>query len=381
MSESKTFKRTGRNVTVSREDLINTMIDRLMNYDSMTRAEKNKVSNPYRAPVYTKVSGGKTVQIPRHIQHLAIVKWTSMKKRAELSESSIQDGHTRLNKRTRYNVRDPFVMNKELNQLGGEKSDIYDDRDPSSMDLSADRKENMAMRRNVGSVDVPDLRYGRGGSQDDLPRDMVDFARVMERDIQDMPYETSNHEKGHIMPFEGRYLYRRDMPEHSHDYLDEQLVESKNAVRTQSIPYGRYKPLPGSGNDVLGTEVLAEANTTETEGVEHYAPVNEKYHLDDSRYQLENSTNDCKTCTSGYEDDRDIVDEEIEYDENTDYIDDKEYLDSDQDEPIVDLKGNSLDNVENYDGDYDHTYKYLFFLLLLIIVVFVVYKKKNGDNL
>src|SRR5271167_3569132 len=96
---TKAFKKTGRNVTVSRDDLINTVIDRLMNYDSMSKAEKKNITNPYRGPVYTKVEGGKTIQVPRQIQHLAIVKWVSMKKRADLSESPVQNpqsSHTRL---------------------------------------------------------------------------------------------------------------------------------------------------------------------------------------------------------------------------------------------------------------------------------------------
>lgn len=386
---TKAFKKTGRNVTVSRDDLLNTVIDRLMNYDSMDRSEKKKVLNPYRGPVYTKVEGGKTVQVPRQIQHLAIVKWVSMKKRAELSESPVQDphsAHTRLTNRTRYDVRDPYVMNRELQHLGGEKSDIYDDDDPEDMDLVSLRRENIASRRAVGGVDIPDIRYGKGGSQGDLPRDMVDFARLMEREIQDMPYNTQEHEKGHIMPYEGKYLYNRDKPDRSLDYLTDDLARSKRAVRSSPTEYGKYKPILE-----LDNEVLAESNTAETDGVEHYAPVNDRYQLERVDEAIDYSTNDCVSCRGddeGYihkqklpnkDDYSQYVDEEAEYDDHLDY--EREYIDSDEDEPVVDVKGRDLDRVENYEGDSDQTYKCLFLLLLLAVVVYIIYKKRKGEDL
>lgn len=387
MSEStKTFKRTGHNVTVSREDLINATIERLMSYDSMSPSERKKVSNPYRAPVYTKVEGGKTVQVPRRIQHLAIVKWDSMKQRSELAGSSTDPRpHKRLTNKTLYSVRDPYVMNKELNNVQG-ISDIYDYENPFDLDIVSSRKENMMNRRSVGSVDIPDQRYGRGGSQGDLSQDIVDFSRVMEREIQDMPYETE-HEAGHITPFEGRYLYKRDMPEHSHAYLDGQLSESRRALKTGPTMYGKYKPIVGDDH-----EVLAEKNTTETDGVEHYAPVNEH---DQGRFErrempIDYATNECTSCKGNddgyiykgqrrpdYQDQS--GDEEAEYDED---LDERDYLDSDEDEPVVDVKGHDLDNVENYDNNSsDDTYKCLFFLLLLFVIAFVVYKKKQGENI
>jgi len=395
MSESKkVFKKTGRNVTVSRDDLMNDVIDRLMNYDSMSPSGKKKVSNPYRGPVYTKVDGGKLVQVPRQIQHLAIVKWVSMKKRADMSNAPVQDPHTRLSNKTRYDVRDPFIMNRELRNIKGknELSDMDSDN-PSTMDLVSIRKENIDSRRAVGNINVPDVRYGGGGSPGDLSRDIVDFGYLMEKEIQDMPYETRDHEKGHIMPYEGKYLRNRDMPDRSHDYLDEELSTYKRAVRSNPTTYGRYKPVVEirAAND---DEVLAEENTAETEGVEHYAPIMDDYRLEGEKEIVDYSTHDCNACRGdddGYirkkmykeapeiEDRDKYSDDEAEYDEYMDY--DREYIDIDQDEPVVDVKGRTLDRTEYYDGECDPTYKCMFFLLLIAIVAYVVYKKKQGEDL
>src|SRR5947207_2910096 len=131
-SMGKTFKRTGHNVTVARNDLINVAIDSLMKYDSMSPAQRSKMSNPYSDPVYTKVAGGKTVQVPRFVQNAAITRWTIMKRRAsdtaaiDADKSFINGGcninpsaHTRLTKRERYSFRDPFIMNKDLQYVEG----------------------------------------------------------------------------------------------------------------------------------------------------------------------------------------------------------------------------------------------------------------------
>jgi hypothetical protein len=395
----KTFKKTGNNVTVSREDLIEVTIDRLMNYDSLTPTEKKKISNPYKNPVYTKVAGGKTVQVPRQIQHLAIVKWVSIKKRADMASPPLQtnDAHTRVKNRDRYAIRDPYVMNKEL-QIQGD-SDFYDNEDPSDYELSSSRHELSANRRAVGQTNVPDFRYGRGGTQGDLPRDMVDFAALMERDIQDMPYETNNVNNkrvGHVMPYEGKYLYDRDAPDRSHAYLDDQLEMNKKAVRSRPSQYGRYNPVVDVDDlKTLDAGVLAEKNTCESEGVEHYAPVNEKYYLDKEEEIVDYSTNDCNSCKGaddGFVYREQVLDEEnngdqyidddAEYDEN---LDGQDYLDIDQAEPVTDVRGRDADHIENYDNEYygqgDCTFKHLFLLLLVIVIIYVVYKKRNGEPL
>ena len=69
----KSFKKTGRNMQVSRDYLINATIELLMKYDSLSPEQRKSISNPYNSPVHTQLTNGKHVQVPRYIQHDAII--------------------------------------------------------------------------------------------------------------------------------------------------------------------------------------------------------------------------------------------------------------------------------------------------------------------
>src|SRR5579872_7427586 len=167
MSKStQTFKRTGRNVTVSRNDLINATIDKLAEFDSMTSEQRERASDPYSAPINVTVAGGKMVQVPRYIQNAAIVRWRAYKLESrDLSSRDIMTPHTRLERRKRYAGRDPFVMNHSLKGVVGDNDDFaHFDDDISEYNLAVQKASNIRSKMDVGQAFVPDERYGRGGS-------------------------------------------------------------------------------------------------------------------------------------------------------------------------------------------------------------------------
>src|SRR5260221_722224 len=84
----KMFKKTGRNIKVSREDLTSATIEKLMQYDSLLPNQRNGKSNPYSDQIYAQVADGKTVAVPKYIQHDAIIQWNSMKEKSMNDDNS-----------------------------------------------------------------------------------------------------------------------------------------------------------------------------------------------------------------------------------------------------------------------------------------------------
>lgn len=400
----KTFKKTGRNVQVSRDDLINTTIEQLMKYDSVPPAQRSKMSNPYTDPVHTKVAGGKTVQVPRYIQHAAIVRWDILKKRAATvngvgMKSNGAEAHTRLAKRERYSARDPYVMNRELRSVegaddDGEDMDEFNDF-PVDKELSKLREYERTRKRAVGQVNIPDERYGRGGSYGDLPRDFEIFSRRTDRGVDDTTYvrDEATAGRGQIEP--KGYYDRFDPNSFAH-----QSAYDARAKRNVGRGGRRHMRSPSAEareeREVQGVEsdIRSEDHTAETH-VENYAPVNEDEPLEyDER--VDDYEGSCSSCSRGdgdgviyrgqnrpddvhEEHDQDDYDQDDDYDESQldDDMDDyREYDDTDADDD---------ERIESHDSDVecvDYTYKYLFFILLfLIIFLFVYYKRNNGTGL
>ena len=107
------FKKTGRNVSVSKNELVTVTIDKLMYYDSLTPKQRKNKKCPYTEPIFTKLNGGKIIQIPDNIQKLAISEWKTMREKAG-DNSKYAEAHTRLGRRERYSGQDPYVMNPDL---------------------------------------------------------------------------------------------------------------------------------------------------------------------------------------------------------------------------------------------------------------------------
>ena len=152
------FKRTGKNVSVSRDELVHGLFAQFSKFDAMTPEQKKMIINPYVSPVNVALAGGKMVQVPKNIQDFAISKWRAMQ------ESALSSPHTRIDRRKRYTGSDPHIMNDELKSI------------------------------------VPNEVYGSGGSMGDLPRDFVLFDRMIDRNVDDMPYKSNKNTFGRVNP-------------------------------------------------------------------------------------------------------------------------------------------------------------------------------------
>jgi hypothetical protein len=374
MSRTQGFKRTGKNVSVSRVDLLNAVTDRLADYDSGVRDKSGKPFNPYVDPVYVKLADGKMVQVPRYVQNIAITKWRVMKNRSS--------PHTRMTKNSRYTERDPYIMNRDIKDVQGNRID--DDhishgrtRFPEEMhELSASSDYERRGRAGVGQARVPDDRDGRGGAYGDLPRDYEIFNRDANRKLDDTAYvsDISSRRGVHQDGFYGEY----DENDHgSHSRYDRQMKRRSDSLTRRPSDGTVSRSVVGSAADTAAEERVAE-----TDGVEHYAPVddNEANEADETVDNYDQDTQDCESCHMGdnrviyrgqrMNDDADVdVDEEGVMDHEGEYADELDDGEYDDGEEVVE----GMDD----NGSSDQTYKYLFFLLLFIVTIVFLYNRKK----
>jgi hypothetical protein len=342
LSPSRGYKKTGKNVTVSKDDLVNAMLERLMDYDSMTPSQKSEMINPYNDPINVKVGGNKMVQVPRYVQNIAINKWLSLKRRADMtgidSQQNVNSSHTRIANRTRYasQDRDPFVMNRELRGVQGAMDDDKEMNEFTDYPIDRELKKlydyEKSSRYDVGGSRIPDDRYGRGGSYGDLPRDFEIFSRGVQRNLDDLPYVDGASESGagNIEP--NGFYEQHDF--NDLNYLSDYDDNLKRTVRQRDRQ---------SGPQIRGMDpdIHSEKQGIETPGIEHYAPVD--FSEDSTSYQVNNYEGDCVSCSKGGDGDR--------FRSN-----DREYRDY---KPMYDRKssrnGSDMDDsdMDGYEFDYD----------------------------
>ena len=106
------FRKTGRNISVSRDELINIVIDKLHIYDNASPQNRKNMSNPYRDVVYTNTKEGKMVQVPSDIHEDAIQEWTQ-------SKQNVNEQHKEQN--------NTAVYHNELDKLRQYESNKYND--------------------------------------------------------------------------------------------------------------------------------------------------------------------------------------------------------------------------------------------------------------
>lgn len=340
------FKKTGRNVSVSKNELVTVTIDKLMYYDSLTPKQKKDKKCPYTEPIFTKLDGGKTVQIPENIQKEAIIEWQTMKSKAG-DDSKYSEAHTRLGRRERYLGQDPFIMNPDLTSspsltIGNEVDADYS----TDNELSKLRSHERRSRSHVGGSTVPDQRYGSGGSYGDLPRDYEIFSRRLTENIGDYPDQRNINGKTHS---------------------------------------NKVNPFSPNQYDEIQDDLLHASDSFDDQGIENCAPIE---HMDDlvGANDNNNDNNDyddvasCKTCEYDDTDDYLLDDENDQYDVkngNYRYYDDTVHrVDPGYERTVTDMLERYDDNLY---ADNSSTYKYLFFFLLLVLIVlFINYKRNNG---
>lgn len=356
MNNKQSYKHTGKNVSVSREDLVQSVRSKLAEYDVLSPEQKTKKANPYVDPVYAKTADGKTVQVPRYLQNAVIVKWRTTRGTA----------HTRLDNSTRYAFKDPYIMNKDIK---GAMNDI--DREDCGMtirDLDEHQKFIAQKRSEVGSRQVPDVRYGMGGSAGDLPRDYyinegadIEYHRKMK--------QNALHTKGY---------------DHSDEIIDDyDSFYASPATRSMKTSPQKKKQLEGpaayaENSDEHGMIGIDDEVVLDEGSIEQYASVGDgdDEECGNREHIYDQNAKKCKPCNMG---DNRVI-QRGKRDDNSGYEYDDRY---ENDAYDVDVSEGSGDIVENMDGcEYDNTYKYLFFILLLIVLFLGYnYKKNKGTGL
>lgn len=77
------YKKTGRNISVSVDNLKNAIINKLHTYDNSSPHIRKNMSNPYRDVIYTQLENGKIIQIPSDIQEATIYEWKHSKQEVD----------------------------------------------------------------------------------------------------------------------------------------------------------------------------------------------------------------------------------------------------------------------------------------------------------
>ncbi len=362
------FKRTGRNVSVSKNELVTVTIDKLMYYDSLTPKQRKNKKCPYTEPIFTKLNGGKIIQIPENIQKDAIMEWKTMKSKAG-NDSKYSEAHTRLGKRERYLGQDPYIMNPDLSSspsltIGNEVDADYS----TDNELSKLRAHERRSRKHVGGSVVPDQKYGSGGSFGDLPRDYEIFSRRLSAGVGDYPDEHDVNERNG-----SNILKRQGVSPFSPSHLmnDYGLQQQERIL---------------AANRATVNDQLNAGDPMDDQGIlENCAPVE---HMDELGGDLgdndyEEDVASCKRCGTDRYDDNSLDEKDDGYDVkegNYRYYDDAVHdVDPGYERTVTDMLERYEDNNENENENENSTYKYLFFFLLLVVVVlFINYKKNNG---
>lgn len=398
MSENKAFKKTGRNVTVSRKDLVAATIEKLMQYDSLSPSQRKNKSSPYIDPIYTQVAGGKMVQIPRYVQHSAVVKWNVIKQRT-MKENS--PAHTRLNNRERYAGSDPFIMNADIADTSGHvrgADDEYPEQDSylePDHELAKLRAYERSRRGDVGRAEVPDERYGRGGSYGDLPRDFEIYNQGISSRIADTQDFGAHPRMGQVMPDNSDDL------EYPYNQNELAYIKRVNARKRRAVG-SRTVRGPSLDDTIVGTDsdIRAESGGIEDNNAfTQYAPVdNDDNDADDA--DVDDMIGDRGSrggrggrggeapmirpymppyvgkyndvgCTSCGDDDND---DNVHTEPNGNDM--YSMQDMDGDDPVI--YGSDSEKREYLDNDdecIDTTYKYLFFILLFIVAYMIYYNR------
>jgi len=409
---TRTFRKTGKNVTVSRDDLINAMMDKLQEYDALADDQRSKMPNPYSDPINITLADGKMIQIPRYVQNAAITRW----------RANILSPHTRMDRRKRYSGRDPYIMNRDLKGVKGDRDDFeYCDYGLMDRNLNSQLIGDIQRRRAVGQTSVPDERYGRGGSYGDLPRDFEIFDRRIERGVDDTTYLSDKNTPDRVNPVGYYDVYDPNYFKTQDNY--DALIKERVRVKDRKSRRGETDMSCGGPAESSGAKVMrhvspneSDINSEMTSGdinvVENYAPLDEEDEIlmDDNRYvyNYDPYAVECKGCYLDDDrfdrnrfdrrSDRDRI-ERFDYDRyDRDRVDydryDRDGYDRDEygryrdryeDDDWEDYEDDPVREgmIESMDSDCDNTYKYLFFILLIVIIIVVAYnyKRNNGNEL
>lgn len=367
MSEKKQmYKKTGRNVTVSRDDLINAVIERLQAYDSASSRERKSMNNPYKEYIHAKVDGGKIVEIPEDIQNTAIQRWEEGK-----NISNIPSSHTRLLNKKRYTDNDPFIMNQNL---------VNTDMNNNSLKrMSCYRQKMSNVNNNISTYPSKNLR---GDSQGDLPRDYNLFRGRMSNRIIDNVNYGDHPPSGTIYPND---LNDLKYPSDGNDlvyqrgtlYRNKSIIRDTNNMANNMSNVEALDPENHSEQDIRNDLYDEEADDSCSTCNDNSVYMGE----DPYRYGYYNYLDD------GHEGEKPEFGNNYyksksneKYEHHSNELDEETDEESENEEPYEENNDYDEEEEENDDNNNENMYRNLFFLLLIMVLVVLGmnYNKNNG---
>jgi hypothetical protein len=331
---------------MSKEDLFNVAISKMINYDKMTSQQKKQSDNPYIKPIFIQLKNGSNMKIPGWIQHKALVQWTSRKKQAN---GTALDNQSKQNYSVDYSGMDDDINNSDTNNDVTDSA-VYNEL-PRVTAMNHEQLHNKCRKMHenrIGNVQVPDDRYGKGGSGGDLPRDFEIFNEQQTHDVDDFPDNRNNTRRGRIVPDEY----------YSGAIGNSIKLQTLNNSRMQKNIGVKGGPRDNTYDDVsvIGVDGMIgpEENVMSTPG-EEFASVEDE----------ESNSHECKSCTN--QDDTYINTYDEYNDSNFDvaYTNDEEEHGEEINNKPADAKNEGTDNM----------YKYLFFLSLLVLI-YLIYNRQ-----
>lgn len=396
MVNNQEYERTGRQVRISEDELIEIVLDKIDTYKDLHPRERRNYPNPMRDPIITKIASGKTIEIPRNIVEKALEinracgtapLMSAKSERIERMESMGSDSgsgirdeskirasgaHTRLSNRNRYADADPFIMNEDLRgqKLVGSDSEI-----------------------------ASDAVYGDGSDRysefNDRMKRFIDNSH-MESDLEDIsdPYNVNNANNANSMRKSSRSvpnLPHLSGPARSikdRDGRDNDYMDKVSGINSDISPEG------GSASVYASLDDESEFGSSGEEYHESYESYGKNNNYIKGDYELDYDSNpdySCDNCSenNGYDMEvgRDVsrVKPYTDYDnlDNVDYSYDSHSSDDSMPDEMRKKNRNRNENVsKSDDSDSKSKYNYALWLVLIIILTILIYNyvQKKGKT-
>ena len=321
-------KKTGNNVQISREELINATIKNLIDYDNLSIQEQKNQTNPYINPVYVKTSNGKIVEVPQTIQKFAIDKLNQYNhEHRTFKKQTNFDGENTV----RYVNHDPFIMDQELanEPIGNVNDKSYVNSYDDEHIYDVHEEQNIV---NVGKTVLFNPSH-QGGSYGDLPRDFGLFQEKTNQNIDTNVY----------------YDYKKHTIYPSKYYDDNNNYDTKNPLLQSKHQYMNSDTIIGVEYDDDDVQELPHESTK-------------------ILTEMPSEQSECSTCINEYVNHCDNITEQSECSTCI-----NEYVNH-ENQIINDELNDNIEEIENFYESYDYIYKYLFYVMLCI-VLFILFKK------
>lgn len=211
--------------------------------------------------------------------------------------------------------------------------------------------KNLKMyEKRIGNVQIPNDRYGRGGTRGDLPRDFEIFNQQQTEYVDDYPDNRNSPRRGQIVP--NKYYTRMLTKNLKLQSLDNSRMRNNIGVK------GGPRDDTYDDVSVVGVDGMIdpEENIMSTPGEEFALVDNEEL-----------NSHECTSCTNQDETYVNTYDDYRRDDFNVSYNADDEGEEYNQES---NSKQSDANNVVT-----DNTYKYLFFLSLLVLI-YLIYSRQ-----